>query len=178
MQLLIIIVKIKIDFFLQQLSNIKALSLHCIDRVRKIVFSFAGHFVRRTMSPSPDILRFRRTFHVRWKKKKTFRSISFRRTFDILLHNSLIPYCSQVKTIQHHLIFWSSIFRPINVKSYFLSSPDHMCLIFYSVIRSNIETGKAVHQQHAKQKGLVNSSLYNNFRQTFPESLADFAYST
>ena len=27
-----------------------------------MILSFAGHFDRRTMNPSPDILRFRRTF--------------------------------------------------------------------------------------------------------------------
>ena len=31
-------------------------------RVREMILSFAGHFDRRTMNPSPDILRFRRTF--------------------------------------------------------------------------------------------------------------------
>ncbi len=40
-------------------------------RVREMIWSFAGHFDRRTMGPSPDILRFRRTWTCPAKKKKT-----------------------------------------------------------------------------------------------------------
>ncbi len=50
-------------------------------RVREIDLSFAGHFVRRTFSPSPDILNSRWTFHC---IKMSSDLLSIRRTLSLI----------------------------------------------------------------------------------------------
>ncbi len=47
--------------------SVNRYAIPAYNRVCEIILSFAGHFFQRTMGSLLDILRFRRTFHVRQK---------------------------------------------------------------------------------------------------------------